>query len=177
MVIFNFWRKVTSLWRHPGRRESRIHFRFSVSGRAWPVLLELSARFGWKLQLPVWWATENCEKIFRSYILAVFVASLACHSGCPRPPAKRSEAGGGRAMRPLTDHRIWTTSGWIWPGYECLNLVIFGFSDFGGVGETLYSQKWQDRHIIFILCIRAWVVDLWLCKLFRKCVDRFESYR
>jgi len=75
MVIFDFWRKVPSLWRHPGRRESRIHFRFSVSDRARLMLLELSVRFGWKLLLPVWWATENCENKFRSYILAVFLVS------------------------------------------------------------------------------------------------------
>jgi len=114
---FRFFAKKPSLWRHPGQRESRIHFRFSVSGRAWPILLELLARFGWKLPLPVWWATENCEKTFRWSLLAVLFARLACHTGCPRPPASLRLAGGGRAMCPLTGHQIWTTSGWIWPGY------------------------------------------------------------
>jgi len=59
MLILDFWWKVQSSWRHPRRRESRFHFRFSVSNRARPIALKFSAIFGWKRALSVWWAMEN----------------------------------------------------------------------------------------------------------------------
>jgi len=127
MVIFDFWRKVPRLWRHPGRRESHIHFRFLVSGMAWPIMLELSVRFVWKLLLPVWWAAENCENKFRWSLLTVFFASLACHTGCPRPPVSHRSAGGGRAMCPLTDL------------IELGDFRFFGF--LGSRGNPFYSQN------------------------------------
>jgi len=143
MVIFHFVRKVPSSWRHPGQPESDIHFRFSVSRRARPISLE-----------------------FRSFILAVCFGSLACHTGCTRWPAEQSEAGGGRGCAPLlitkyepllvgSDRVI---SAWSWD--------FSVFSKFGGLGETLFTQK---RLLIFCLMssIRAWVVDLWLYQILR----------
>jgi len=48
-------------------------------------------------------------------------------------------------------------------------VAIFVFSDFWGVRYPFFS-KWRT-------CIRAWLVDLWLCKIFRKVIHKFVSYR
>jgi len=115
LATFHFPRKVPIWWRHCGRRVSRIHFRFPVghdlnrSTCSGDFFGNVYFRFGERRKI----AKINFGALFWHHLFV----SLACHTGCPRPPAERSEAVWRRTMCHFTDHQMWTTSSWIWPGY------------------------------------------------------------
>jgi len=111
---------------------------FFISGRAWPTLLELSELFAWKLLLPVWWATENCEKQFRWSLGCFFRkfgvpyrmytaaswAKLADEGRCGPLPTTKFE--------PLPVGSDWVISVWTW------RFSVFRIS--GVLGNTFFFK-------------------------------------
>jgi len=120
--FFDFWRKVQSWWRHPGRRESRIHFRFSVSGRAWPILLELLVRYGWKRVLQWKIARKKISVVF----FKVWLAIPDVH-GRQLSEAKLAEEGGAPLLTTKYEPTlVGSDRAWTWDFSVFRNLGVLG---------------------------------------------------